>query len=48
MYYNGLGVEKDYQKAKEWYEKAAAQGNARAQTNLGDMYYNGEGVSQNY
>ncbi|WP_206442815.1 tetratricopeptide repeat protein [Aliarcobacter cryaerophilus] len=26
MYYNGYGVNQDYLKAKEWFEKAAAQG----------------------
>jgi hypothetical protein len=33
-------------KAKEYYEKAAAQGDAYAQTNLGIMYNNGEGVTK--
>ena len=30
--------------ARNWYEKAAAQGDADAQYNLGVLYYNGEGV----
>lgn len=31
MYYNGLGVEKNHLKAKEWYEKAAEKNtNAKA------------------
>ena len=34
--------------ARQWYEKAAAQGNACAQCNLGDLYYNGQGVPQDY
>jgi uncharacterized protein len=41
-------IEKDYIKAVEWYTKAAEQGNADAQNNLGNRYYNGEGVEKNY
>ena len=49
MYYQGLGVEKDYLKAMEWYQKAAAQGNANAQNNIGVLYENGGfGVEQDY
>ena len=33
-YTNGTGVEKDEQKAVEWYKKAAEQGHAGAQFNL--------------
>ena len=47
-YYRGKGVPQDFQKAAEWYQKAAEQGHAKAQFNLGVMYANGEGVSQNY
>lgn len=36
----GLGVPQDYGKAIEWYQKAAKQGNAIAQYNLGVIYYN--------
>ncbi len=36
----------DYATARKWYEKAAAQGHAKAQNNLGAMYANGEGVRQ--
>ncbi|HEV2987271.1 MAG TPA: SEL1-like repeat protein [Candidatus Angelobacter sp.] len=32
MYDNGEGVKRDYQKAREWYEKAAEAGNLRGQT----------------
>ena len=32
----------------EWYQKAAAQGHADAQHNLGLMYWVGEGVSKNH
>ena len=41
---NGEGVPKDATKAVEWYQKAAAQGNADALYMLGWMYDNGEGV----
>ena len=32
----------------KWFRLAAEQGYARAQYNLGFMYYNGEGVPQDY
>jgi tetratricopeptide (TPR) repeat protein len=44
MYYKGQGVTQDYAKAKEWFEKAAAQGNAAAQAMMGLMYDQGQGV----
>ena len=47
-YYNGDGVEKDYEKAVEYYEKAAELENAAAQNNLGLCYENGHGVLQDY
>ena len=34
LYIDGLGVPQDYAIARQWYEKAAAQGNANAQTSL--------------
>jgi len=34
--------------AFKWYEKAANMGNANAQAELGNMYFEGKGVSQNY
>ena len=43
-----MGVEQDYTKAKEWFEKAAEQGNANAQNNLGNLYENGLGVEKDY
>lgn len=50
---NALGryfgiVQKDYLQAEQWYRKAADQGNAKAQANLGVMYANGQGVRQDY
>ena len=38
----------NYKKAFEWYEKAAKQGLAGAQYNLGVMYHQGRGVDVNY
>ena len=46
MYYLGDGVDVNYKKAIEWYKKAAEQGYADAQYNLGIMYENGHGVDQ--
>jgi TPR repeat protein len=37
-YYNGNGVTKDYTEAMRWFRKAADQGNARAQYNIGVLY----------
>ena len=36
----------DYDKARQWWEKAAIQGYGDAQFNLGALYYNGNGVPQ--
>ena len=44
MYNNGRGVPQDYATALIWYRKAADQGNARAESNLGVMYHSGLGV----
>ncbi len=48
MYYNGEGVPQDYAKALQWWHKAAEQGDAKAQHNLGLMYDYGLGVPQDY
>jgi TPR repeat protein len=48
MYENGRGVPQDYAAAVGWYRKAAEQGEAYAQYNLGVMYDNGRGVPQDY
>jgi TPR repeat protein len=43
VYYAGaLGVEQDYEQAFHWFERAAEQGFARAQFNLGLCYERGE------
>jgi hypothetical protein len=46
-YYNGQGIEKDFEKAAEWFRMAAEQGHAVAQHNLGFMYLMGEGIAKN-
>ena len=35
-------------KRLKWYRRAAEQGNVAAQYTLGNMYYNGAGVPQDY
>ena len=45
---NGWGVPQDATESVKWYRKAAVQGSAAAQYNLGFMYLNGTGVPQDY
>lgn len=47
MYAMGYGTERDFQKAAEWYEKAAAEGNPFAAYALGCLYRWGQGVERN-
>ena len=47
MYGNGEGVAKDDAEAVKGFRKAADQGNASAQFNLGMRYDNGRGVAEN-
>jgi TPR repeat protein len=42
MYQRGLGVEKDINKAIDWYAKAAGRGFADAEYRLGEIYYLGQ------
>jgi eukaryotic-like serine/threonine-protein kinase len=42
------GVPQDADEAVIWYQKAADQGLAKAQKNLGDMYFFGRGVDRDY
>ena len=46
MYEEGQGVPQDDQEAVNWWRKAAEQGHASAQFNLGFMYAEGRGVPQ--
>ncbi|KAG0061151.1 hypothetical protein BGZ90_003699 [Linnemannia elongata] len=45
---HGFGVPQDYSTAMSWFLKAANQGNAPAQCNVGSLYENGHGVPQNF
>lgn len=47
-YLTGKSTDQDFQKAKAFFEQAAADGHVGALFNLGGMYYRGEGVSQDY
>lgn len=48
LYNNGQGVEKNSQKAIEWYQKSAEQNNDLAQYSLGIMYeFGDEGLDKN-
>ena len=43
-----MWINKNYQEAVAWYQKAADQGLARAQFILGMLYYEGQGITQDY
>lgn len=44
LYDGGLGVPADKLRARLWYRKAAEQGFAQAQNNLGPMFYLGDDI----
>ena len=46
MYVAGNGIEKDYKEAFKWFRRAADQGDAWAQLELGNLYNEGHGVEQ--
>lgn len=48
LYFNGLGVLRDIDLAKKYWESAANSGVVNSQVALGNMYYIGDGVEQNY
>ena len=48
MYYRGLGVTIDDQKAAYWLRKAAEHGQPEGQMMLGSLYFYGRGVTQSY
>ena len=48
MYSKGRGVAVDYQQARAWFEKAAAQDQPDAVSALGAMHGNGQGVTPSY
>ena len=45
-YENGQGIQQDDAQAMSWYRKAADQGDAAAQFNLGLSFEKGEGIAQ--
>lgn len=47
-HYFGEGIEQSYEKAVEWFSKAAENGNASGQNNYGVCYQYGYGVEQSY
>lgn len=47
FFYQGERVERDIDKALEWFEQASIQGHPRAQYQLGLMHFQGEGVTRN-
>ena len=47
IYFNGLGVDVDYNQSAYYQKLAAAQGYAAAQVNLGYLYEKGLGVDKN-
>ncbi len=46
IYYFGWGVKVDFNKAKQFFDKATSMGHAAAANHLGRMYVNGEGSVQ--
>lgn len=48
LYERGQGVQQDFQKAKEWYEKAVMKGSVVAKRLLGNLYLMGNGVEKDY
>ncbi|MCC6932363.1 MAG: SEL1-like repeat protein [Deltaproteobacteria bacterium] len=48
MYASGQSVELSYSQALLWYLRAADQNNSSEQNNLGSLYQNDHGISQDY
>ncbi|KAF9432722.1 hypothetical protein BGZ76_010399 [Entomortierella beljakovae] len=48
IYYNGWGVQRNFDIAKEWFQKAADYGQSSAHNMLGTMYLRGEGGSKDF
>ncbi|MDH6306367.1 TPR repeat protein [Parabacteroides sp. PF5-5] len=48
MYYSGIGVQKDIQKAYDHFYKSAQQGNVDAKVMIGEIFYYGHLGSQDY
>ena len=48
MYHEGLGIAVDFEQARPWIEKAAAQDQPNAVASLGVMRSSGEGVTPSF
>lgn len=48
IYHDGIGVDVDFEQARDLYVQAAALGNTDALLNLGYLYFTGQGVEQDY
>ena len=48
LFYKGIGVDKDFKKAAQWFRRAAKKNHSGAQYNLGIMSYLGQGLAQDY
>ena len=48
VYYDGDGVERNYDEALKWYRVAAAQNHNSGLCDVGFCYRNGHGVEQDY
>ena len=46
MLHNGLGLDKDHERALYWFEKAASQDHADAENYIGAIYMTGNGAVQ--
>ena len=46
IYFNGVGVSKDFEIALDWFKQSAEQGNVEALYKLGEVYLVGFGVNQ--
>jgi len=47
-YENGDGVDQSFEKAMEWYSRAADGGDGESMYAIGELYLNGSGVDQSY
>lgn len=48
LFYKGIGVDKDFKKAVQWFKQAAKKGHSGAQYNLGIMSYLGQGMTKDF
>eukprot|EP00439_Symbiodinium_sp_Y106_P027263 s1957_g3.t1 len=48
VYRYGLGVARDFRKARELFELSMQRGSHRSPTSLGSMYHDGQGVAQDF